>query len=240
MAGRPRASFALGLAIFVVGGATAAFFALRDSGSEEATESTTRVLVSRAAIASGTSGPNAVAQDLVESRELATSALPDGALTDVSQLASRISVVPIEAGQILTQAQFPPGQTRIGTLRIPEGTTALAVQLENVPGVAGFAGAGDRVDIYGVVGADRDVPGGVRLVMPAIEVLNVNGTVLAPAQGQPGGTGLVFLLAVTPAQAERLVYLASFQRLYFTLVPEGREGPPETPGIGPADVLQVG
>ena len=55
--------------------------------------------------------------------------------------------------------QFQQAQTRIGTLKIPDGKTALAVQLANVPGVAGFAGAGDHINVYGVVKADPDAGG---------------------------------------------------------------------------------
>ena len=65
--------------------------------------------------------------------------------------------------------------------------------------------------------ADRDM---VILVMQGIEVLNVNGTTLTPNAGQPGGPGLVYLVAVTPAQAEHLVYLTTFEQLYFSLLPK--------------------
>src|ERR671933_447811 len=79
----------------------------------------------------------------------------------------------VAGGQILTTEQFQQAQTRIGTLKIPEGKTALALQLANVPGVAGFAGAGDHINVYGLL---KDGPQGptAKLVMQNIEVLNVN------------------------------------------------------------------
>ena len=43
---------------------------------------------------------------------------------------------------------------------IPPGKRALALRLEPVPGVAGFAGAGDLVDVYGVMqGGEGGRPG---------------------------------------------------------------------------------
>lgn len=240
MADRRRRTFVLGALIFVVGAAVAAYFALSGDDDPGLDGPTTNVLVARGPIASGTTGSNAVAQNLVELRGIAAAAVPEGALVEVSQLAGKVAIVAVAPGQILTEAMFPAGQTRIGTLRIPPDRTALAVQLENVPGVAGFAGAGDRIDVYGVVAANSERPSAVRLVMPDIEVLSVNGTVLAPAQGQPGGTGLVFLLAVTPGQAEQLVYLASFERLYFALVPDDRGAVPSTPGVDSVGALGVG
>lgn len=238
-AGGSRIAFVAGLTVFAVGAAAAAFFALRSDGDGEA-GARTEVLMAVRPIASGTTGSNAVAQGLIERRPVPAAAVPEEAFTDFSQLAGRIALAAVAEGQIITAAQFGETQTRIGTLRIPPGMTALALQLENVPGVAGFAGAGDRIDIFGVVRAVDGATSGVRLVMQSIEVLSVNGTVLAPAQGQPGGAGLVFLLAVTPTQAEQLIYLTSFERLYFSLIPEGQEPGPLTPGAGPGDALRAG
>src|SRR5919202_533588 len=147
----------------------------------------------------------------------------------------------VAGGQILTTEQFQQAQTRIGTLKIPEGKTALALQLANVPGVAGFAGAGDHINIYGVVKSAVEAKGSasVRLIMQNPEVLNVNGTTLAAAQGQPGGSGLVYLLAVSPAEAERLVYLTTFEQLYFSLVAKEQPAVDNTPGATNADALRA-
>ncbi|MDQ3641574.1 MAG: hypothetical protein M3450_08970, partial [Actinomycetota bacterium] len=81
-------------------------------------------------------------------------------------------------------------------------------------------------------------PPSVRLVLQGVDVLNVNGAGLPAAQGQPGSPNLIYLLAVTPADAERLIYLNEFEKLYFDLVPKG-EGPVKTPGTGPAGALAV-
>ncbi len=75
--------------------------------------------------------------------------------------------------------------------------------------------------------------------MQNTEVLNVNGTTLAAVQGQPGGTGLVYLLAVNPIEAERLVYLASFEDLYFSLVSKDQPAIGETPGSSNLDALKA-
>jgi hypothetical protein len=73
--------------------------------------------------------------------------------------------------------------------------------------------------------------------MQGIQVLSVNGTTLAAAPGQPGGEGLVFLLAVAPEQAERLVYLTNFESLYFSLLPKNQAPVPGTPGSGAGTAL---
>lgn len=230
----------LGLAVFVVG-AAATFLILRDDGGEVvAGPGRVSVLVADKPIPAGTQGSAAVGQGLVKTKVVAESAKPGSALTDVSQLAGKTVLLGVAEGQILTNDQFQNAQTRIGTLKIPEGKTAIAVQMANVPGVAGFAGAGDRVNVYGLVkpGAPGMPNGGSRLIMQNTEVLNVNGTTLAPTQGQPGGTGLVYLLAVSAPEAERLAYLTTFEQLYFSLVAKEAPVVAGTPGASIADALK--
>jgi Flp pilus assembly protein CpaB len=233
----------LGLVVFVVG-AAATFLVLRNDGDQvSASPGSGRVsvLVAAKPIPAGTNGSAVLEGGLVKNKLVAESAKPANALTDTTQLAGRTAILGVSEGQIVTTDQFQQAQTRIGTLKIPEGKTALAVQLANVPGVAGFAGAGDRINVYGVVKSSPETKGapGVRLVMQNTEVLNVNGATLAAAQGQPGGAGLVYLLAVTPGEAERLVYLTSFEQLYFSLVSKDQPPVPGTAGASANDALKL-
>jgi Flp pilus assembly protein CpaB len=243
MAKRSNLIVTLGLTVFIVG-AAATYLVARggdDDASPAAGSGKATVLVAAKPIPAGTSGANAVNSGMVKSKTVVESAKPATALTDPSQLVGRTANLGVAEGQILTTDQFVQAQTRIGTLQIPEGKTALALQLANVPGVAGFAGAGDRINIYGVVKSAVEARGGpsVKLIMQNTEVLNVNGTTLAASQGQPGGTGLVYLLAVTPAEAERLVYLTTFEQLYFSLVAKEQASVDGTPGASNADALRA-
>ena len=230
----------LGLAVFIVG-AAATFLIVRnnDDPTPAAGSGRVAVLVASKPIPAGTSGADAVNQGWVKTKVVADSVKPANALTDPTQLAGRTASLGVPEGQIITETQFQQAQTRIGTLKIPDGKTAVAVQLANVPGVAGFAGAGDRVNVYGAVKSDPNTEGkpSAHMIMQNIEVLNVNGTTLVGGAGTPGGSGLVFLLAVSPSEAERLVYLTSFENLYFSLV--AKDAPPsgETPGTSSNDAL---
>ncbi len=231
----------LGLAVFIVG-AAATYLVVRnsDDGTTVGAGKVT-VLVADQAIPAGTTGAAAVSQGMVKNKAVDAAARPATALTDPSQLAGKTVTLGVSQGEILTTDQFQTAQTRIGTLKIPDGKTALAVQLANVPGVAGFAGAGDRINVYGVVkaGSDPKNPAGMaHLIMQNTEVLNVNGATLPAAQGQPGGTGLLYLLAVSPAEAERLIYLSTFESLYFSLVSKDAAPVGATPGSSIADALR--
>ncbi len=237
MARRSNLIVALGLAVFVVG-AGATYLLARDNGDDTPAAGKVNVLYAAKAIPSGTSGGNALDAGLVKTKGIDAAAKPANALTDPSQLAGRTAILGVPEGQVLTLEQFQEAQTRIGTLKIPEGKTALALQLANVPGVAGFAGAGDHVNVYGLM---KDGPQGpqAKLIMQNIEVLNVNGTTLAGGQGQPGAGGLVFLLAVDAVAAEQLVHLTSFQQLYFSLVAKDQAPVGGTPGVTNTQALKV-
>lgn len=239
MARRSSLVVALGVAV-VIAGVLVSYMAVRGSGGRAGSaDGMVTVLVATKPIPAGTTGANVIAQGAVKTTSVAPDGRPAQALTEISLLQGRMATAPVAAGEVLTADRFPKAQTSIGTLHLPPGKTALALEMANVAGVAGFAGAGDKVDVYGLTksGGDGTGAAGARLVLQGVDVLNVNGTLLAPTQGQPGGTGLVFLLAVTPPDAERLIYLKTFEQLYFTLVPKDHEPVAPTPGVGPSDAL---
>jgi Flp pilus assembly protein CpaB len=112
---------------------------------------------------------------------------------------------------------------------IPEGKQAVAVQMPFVAGLAGFAKAGDTVNIYGIVdekGAGTDpAPPVSKLLLPSVQVLAVTG----PAPGADTGNA-TYLLALDTAQAEQAIFFAKFQSMWLTLVPKGQPKAPATPG----------
>lgn len=237
MTRRTKAGLAAGFVLFLLGSTAAAYLGNRRSTRTVSTAATVTVEYAAGTVPAGTAGSTAVADGRIRSKTVPPGERPAGAVTDPSQLAGRVAASAIAAGTIVTADMFPDPQTHIGTIVIPPGKRALALELQPVSGVAGFVGAGDKVDVYGVV-KGGDTPEGVRLVLQDVDVLNVNGAGLPTAQGQPGSPDLIYLLAVTPADAERLIYLSEFEKLYFDLVPKG-EGPVKTPGAGPTSALAV-
>jgi Flp pilus assembly protein CpaB len=237
MTRRTRTTLLAGLVVLVAGGGGAVFLGTRGSAPAQTSTAGVRVYYAAAAVPAGTAGATALAEGSIRARTANPSAVPPNPVTDPSQLSGRVAGSAIPEGVTVTTDMFPDPQTHIGTVVIPPGKRALAVELAPVPGVAGFVGAGDRIDVYGVVKADGNAPA-VRLVLQGVDVLNVNGAGLPAAQGQPGSPNLIYLLAVSPTDAERLIYLSEFEKLYFDLVPKG-EGPVKTPGAGPGGALAV-
>lgn len=125
--------------------------------------------------------------------------------------------------------QSPNGaQTAEGAapgFKIPEGRQALAVSLDAVAGTAGIAQTGSRIDVFAAVTRTKDEPA-ARLLLQNIEVLQVKGADAA----SPNPT---FVLAVNATQAEKLVYHASFSKLWFSVVN------PNAPAVGTPGVTRA-
>lgn len=238
MARRSNVIVILGLAVFIVG-AAATYFLVRDPGGGSSTSSVAGgvpVLYAAENIPAGTSGSAALDAGLVKTKNVAPTAKPASALTDSTQLAGRTTTVGVAQGSVLTDDVYPLTQTRVGTVKIPDGMNAFAVNMTNVPGVAGYVGAGDHINIFGLEKPDNG--GKSSLVLQGVEVLSVNGANITPSPGQPGAPDRVFLLAVSPQQAQQLAYLTTYGTLYFSLVPKDQGPVPPTPVIDPSNAYQ--
>jgi len=222
----------IGLAVFVLG-AGATFLVVRNgvgsSSSNAAAPGNSSVLYAAKAIPSGTGGAAAYDQGYIKTRPMRASAKPVGALGDPSELAGKTALGNVPQGTVLTSSQFAAPQTSLGTVKIPAGKTALALSLAPVPGLAGFAAASDHIDIFGVVKNGPEAPS-AKLIMQNTEVLSVTPAVAA--------TNPTYLLAVTAPEAERLIYLTSFESLYFSLVSKDAAAAAPTAGSHPDDALK--
>src|SRR5688500_10545384 len=98
---------------------------------------------------------------------------------------------------------------------IPKGKQAVAVKLDRVAGLAGYAKPGDLVNLYATVKAEgtRDqslTAPWTKLVLSNVQVLDVSGVV-------PGTEGdATFLLALDAKQAETVIFFAKFESLWAT------------------------
>ncbi len=238
MKNRTRVTMAAGFVAVLVGTVGAAFLGSRQASGPTKGDGSVETYLTAGPVAAGTAGSVALSEGRIVTKSLPPKDRPANAVSSAAEVSSRVAASAIPPGVVVTTDMFVVPQTRIGTIAIPPGKRALAVELAPVPGVSGFVGAGDRIDVYGVSKGEGATPPGVRLVFQGIDVLNVNGTGLPAAQGQPDSPNLIYLLAVTPVEAERLIYLTEFEKLYFDLVPQGEE-PVKTPGAGPAGALAV-
>lgn len=123
----------------------------------------------------------------------------------------------VQAGTVVV----PPATSQAPTtFTIPEGKQAVAVQVPYVAGLAGYAKAGDVVNVYATVEKGQpntDPPPLAKLILPGVEVLAVTG----PGPGAGAGAA-TYLLALNATQAEQAIFFSRFESLWMTLVPKGQ------------------
>ncbi|HEV3363998.1 MAG TPA: RcpC/CpaB family pilus assembly protein [Acidimicrobiia bacterium] len=139
--------------------------------------------------------------------------------------AASTTTTTIQAGTVVVNSA-PAAPT---SFTIPEGKQAVAIQLPYVAGLAGYAKAGDTVNVYATIdekGVGIEPPPPLsKLALPGVQVLAVT----APAPGVDAGNA-TYLLALDAAQAEQVIFFAKYQSMWLTLVPKGQPKAPATPG----------
>lgn len=185
------------------------------------------VLVAKDAIPAGTSGAAATEQGLLQLLTVPKKAVPEGALGDIEPVRAQVALSDIFPGEMLLSGKFGEQQTT-GALSIPADKLALSVELGDPQRVAGFVQPGSEVAVF--VTLDEEGTGQVtRMLLPRVGVVAVGPTSLktqatepkeddeAAVEEDPVATA-VLTVAVSQAEAERLVHAVSTGQLYFGLL----------------------
>jgi len=100
---------------------------------------------------------------------------------------------------------------------IEPGKRAMSVRVDDVVGVAGFAGPGSRVDVVvTLTGASTEQDPATRLILQNIQVLAAGQTIQRDIQGEPQTVPVVTLM-VTPEEGEVLALAATEGRVQLAL-----------------------
>lgn len=238
-----RRTIALVLAVVLAGLATIALISYIQGVKRDLSAGKTpvEVFVAKQDIPAGVSGDTASQQGLFEQRTVTEDVKPDTAITSLQEVSGKIAAVQIFKDEVIVSQRFvTPGAAVRGVLPIPQGRHAVSVQVAPPAGVAGFIQPGDQVSLITQVNRPgAGAAGGTiaRFLLQRVDVLAVGSRVVAvsatPAQtgAQPAAEVACCLLtlALTPGQAEQLVFASLNGQLVFTLLPEGSQ-PANTPG----------
>ena len=147
--------------------------------------------------------------------------LPE-ALTGIEPVAGKVAITAIYPGEQLISSKF--GATGAATgLTIPKGKIAMSVNLSDPARVAGFVNPGDKVAIF--MTGTTPTPYS-RMLLENVQVIGA-GTTTMVASTTTDDTGAqvtdqlpktLLTVAVTQAEAERLLYAASNGELSFGLL----------------------
>lgn len=235
---------AIGVTVFLIGGALV-LLVTSSGGASGSTRHSVQagpptVVVATRDLTAGTSGDDVVREKLVLTKAVPANQIARGAITSLAQLAGQSLArdvaqnAQIVSGDLRTVA----GDTTVSNLAVPAGQQAITISLPAAAGLSGVAAPGDTVNIYAnvakVAGENLARATGAtspcsQLVASNVQVLDVSPRADAHKAGSLGSLGgatgspqVSFLLAVPPATAQSIVFFASNESLYLTLVPQGQ------------------
>jgi pilus assembly protein CpaB len=226
---------------FVGTAAVAAYVRGADRRAVEGQE-TVDVFVTAKDLPAGTTAQRAVDDGLMVQETIAKKGVPDDALTEVGpDNAELVATSDITAGEIVLASKFSTEAATPGVVALPAGQMAVSVELSDPARVGTFLQVGSDIAIFDTFNvletytADR-IPAGdhlqdrheytraTRLLLPRVKVLGIGATTTTSSNGQDTtksneqvSTALV-TLAVTQAQAEKLIHGIQTGTLYFALL----------------------
>ena len=243
------------LVVAIALGALAAFFGARYLSGARAeiaeTAEPVEVLVATRDVPKGTAADDLVAGGFAEVQEVPRRYIAEGAISSVASIEGKVLAVALTRGEQLTSARFTlAGEVGLSYV-LPEGYVAISVPDNPSRGVSGFVSPGD----YVMVIASFE-PGGfseavtkvlikkARVLATGAESLNTagetsEGAAAVTAQGDDAGPVVQTLtLAVTPIDAERLVFSQEVGSVWYALLASSTTAIPDTTGERYPNVLR--
>jgi Flp pilus assembly protein CpaB len=203
------------------------------------------VLVAAKKVPAGTSAHDADRDGLLRKEEMAAETVPADALAEVgSDVTDLVASADIQPGQLVLRPMFVTRALQTGGLKIPDGKVAVSVSVSGAQRVAGYAEVGSKVAVFDTFNVaeghggrtpagdglqkQHDYVQGTRLVLSGVEVIAVgpqgSGSAgdakksSATAGGASGGSDTVLVtVAVTQAEAEKLILVAQAGSVYLAL-----------------------
>jgi len=197
------------------------------------------VLAATAAIPAGTSAGDAARQGLLAPADYPARSLPAGYVRALS-LAQRsmVTAIALHPGEILTGPLLVRSARADSGLVPPAGKMVITLQFCLDEAVAGFVRAGSQIAVFGTTGHGNPgstcgerghLPGAVThlmmnrvLVLAAAPSRRIEPAGQPPSSQQPGPQTVILLtVAVTPAQAAKLIALTEDGQPYLALAAPG-------------------
>jgi pilus assembly protein CpaB len=185
-----------------------------------------QVIVATAHIPAGMTGALVAQNKLATFESVPKRNVPPGALSTLSGVADKQLSVDVYPGEVLLAAKFSERtQALTGALTIPANDLAISIQIGDPQRVAGFVVPGSQVAIFDTTGGgsgQQSSNAHTGVILPRVQVIAVGPTALktngSSSAGQQQTSTAILTLALTQAQAEKLVLAQSTGSLYLGLL----------------------
>ena len=158
-------------------------------------------------------------EDKLERVKLPRAAVPDGIVTDLGSLGSKVTAATLVPGEVLVSARFT-GSADLkgsGAIEVPRGLQEITIELPANRSVGGTIQPGDFVGILASYDGDKVTNFAVNKVL----VLAVTGGIQPGAAATAGAGALQVRLAIESEPAEKVVNAIEFGKVYLTRQGDG-------------------
>ncbi len=233
-------------------GATAAVFMYVQGVRDEARTggALKTVIVPTQDITAGTDLNPLIDQGAFRELSVPEDAVVEGAVTSLSELRDKTTTAAILTDEQIPVARLSGGELPGGAIGIPKGMVAVTVALDGPQGGGGVVQRGDHVTLYATfesvqvnttassiqaivhaaqsaASTKQDIGDFTVTLVPDVQVLSVNNP---SVESGTTSTGIVILtLALTPQDAQAVVFAQEKGKVWTALLPPGQAGVAEPP-----------
>ena len=248
------------IAALVLGGLAAVLAAqyLSDARSELASEGQPiSVLVAQEDIPRGMSADELLAKKMIAATDVPRRFTAAGAISSPRAIEGQVLAVPLTKGEQVTAERFEFPSTAGLAYSIPKGLMAVSIGINDVNGVSGLVKPGDHVSLYVTLDPGPDGKTAItQMLLPDSRVLALGASMSTESSAETeeqktGGLGSsarqnsstsegprTLTIAVTPEDAERVVYAEELGSVWCALLPASAEDIAPTNGQTVKTVLR--
>lgn len=242
------------LLLAVLGAVAVLMYVSRADDRALAGKQAVTVLVAAKKVTAGTTAKDAESEGLFRTEEMPAETVPADVVGSVdTDLASLVANADIQAGQLVLRPMFVAKQQQTGGLAIPDGKLAVSIRVAAAPRVAGYVQAGSKVAVFDTFnmleGAGRTPAGdglqtrqhgynqATRLLLTNVEVIALGGQAssgdgdkdengLAGSSTAAGDDTVLVTVAVSQADAEKLIHATQLGAVYLALLTDSSQTSP--------------
>jgi len=211
------------------------------------------VLVAKQDLPTGMTADEMLSKGYVAQEQIPRQYVAGSAVSSLAALQGKVAAQPISKDEQIADTMFKYAADVGLASSTPKGYVAVSMPYDAARGVGTLLRPGDSVAVFGTFasGATIGIGGAVtKLVLPKVKVLAIGAALAAQAaetqpgtnsggilSGQSGSAGTV-TLAVTPADAEKLVFTLENGTVWLGLFSPTDPDTPITSGMGLSKVLR--
>lgn len=176
-------------------------------------------IVVKKQIPAGTSLATALSQEAVTNAQFPTSNYPTDALESLDGISGElVARYTLQPGQLVLRESFGTQNIQAGSLLIPDGFVAVSFSVTENARVGSFMRPGSRVSIFASGQVGESTGPITQTLFTGVLVLAVGSNVDPSASNNTSDENALVTLAVTSAQAKKLIHASQFFSLYFGIL----------------------